>query len=291
MQRQKTKLRHSNVANDMMYYIIHHIDTGINIDEMAYEFGISKFHLQRIFKAQLGANIYETIKSVRLQKAANLLIANRHYTITEIGNMCGYSILTSFLRAFRHRFGQTPKQWRNGGHLSYCQSIPSRHKRSLKASDFDLLKPRIKTVPDRHVYYIRHRGYGEALDLIWGRLSVWTQSNSIKEFHRIGVYYDNPAITPLQQCYFVACIEPIGAQNISSQSLPKSHLRGGSHAVFTLEGDYEDILRLIQWAYHYWLPHSGFSTTSASSYCIFEDQEDANKDEVFTCHYHLPITL
>jgi len=107
----KTKQIHNEIANDLMYYIIHHIDTDLNIDAIAKDLKVSKFHLHRIFKEQLNANIYETIQSVRLQKAANLLIANRDHTITEIGSMCGYSILTSFLRAFKSRFGQTPKQW------------------------------------------------------------------------------------------------------------------------------------------------------------------------------------
>ena len=73
MKKRKTKLIHNEIANNLMYYIIHHIDTDLNIDAIAKDFNISKFHLHRIFKEQLNANIYETIKSVRLQKAANLL--------------------------------------------------------------------------------------------------------------------------------------------------------------------------------------------------------------------------
>ena len=39
----------------------------------------------------------ETIKSIRLQKASNLLLTNIHSTISQIANQCGYSSQTSFL--------------------------------------------------------------------------------------------------------------------------------------------------------------------------------------------------
>ena len=81
-----TIIEHSKIANRVMYYIYRHIDSNINIDELAKEFAVSKFHLHKIFKEQMGANIYETIKSIRLQKAANLLITNKNSTITQIAS-------------------------------------------------------------------------------------------------------------------------------------------------------------------------------------------------------------
>jgi len=118
-------LRHSRLANDLMNYITDHIDTDINIDELSEEFGVSKFHFHKIFKEQMGVNIYEMIKSIRLQKASNLLITNRRSTITEIATMCGYSSQTSFIRAFKQRFEMTPKAWRQGGYREYSNRILS----------------------------------------------------------------------------------------------------------------------------------------------------------------------
>ncbi len=116
MQRKNTRDIHIDIANKTMSYIYKHIDTPINIDYLASSFGISKIHLHNIFKEQLDINIYESIKSIRLQKASNLLLTNKYSTITEIANMCGYSSHSSFIKAFKERFEQTPKQWRNGGH-------------------------------------------------------------------------------------------------------------------------------------------------------------------------------
>lgn len=288
MQKNKTKLTHNKIANNLMYYIIHHIDTDLNIDEIANEMNVSKYHLHRIFKEQLNANIYETIKSVRLQKAANLLIANRDYTITEIGKMCGYSILTSFLRAFKSKFGQTPKQWRKEGYISHFNKI-TRDNKETNISDFSNLKPKISIIKDRKVYYIRHRGYNSIkASSAQERLMVCAYANNIKNYNKIGVYYDNPAITPLDQCYYVACIEPID-EFPTNLNLPESHIRRGTYAVFTFEGSYDDVLRLIQWSYHHWLPNSGYSTKTASSYCIFDEITSIDNRKIYKCLYHLPI--
>ena len=64
MHRKETSLLHSKLANNMMNYITNNIDTDINIDEISKDFGISKYHFHRIFKEQMGTNIYETIKSI-----------------------------------------------------------------------------------------------------------------------------------------------------------------------------------------------------------------------------------
>ena len=89
--KKSTYEKRARVANDVMNYIYKYIDTNINIDELSLQLDSSKFHLHRVFKDEFGKNIYESIKSIRLEKAANLLITNKFSTITNISNMTGYS--------------------------------------------------------------------------------------------------------------------------------------------------------------------------------------------------------
>ena len=111
--KKSTYEKRARIANDVMNYVYKYIDTNINIDELCLELNVSKFHLHRIFKDEFGKNIYESIKSIRLQKASNLLITNKYSTITDISKMTGYSSQTSFLRAFKQRFNMTPKDWKD----------------------------------------------------------------------------------------------------------------------------------------------------------------------------------
>ena len=136
------------IANDIMYYIYTHIETNIAMDELSEDLKISKFHMHRIFKDIFGKNIYESIKSIRLQKASNLLLTNKYSTISDVANICGYSSQTSFLRVFKDRFGMTPKEWKSGGYKKFSQRIIEQSPKAKKSTaKFDHLKPTIVKMP------------------------------------------------------------------------------------------------------------------------------------------------
>ena len=156
--KKSTYEKRAKIANDVMNYIYKYIDTNINIDELSLQLNISKFHLHRVFKEEFGKNIYESIKSIRLEKAANLLITNKFSTITDISNMTGYSSQTSFLRAFKERFLMTPKMWKNGGYKEYSNKIIEKISISNDL-DFSNIEPTIVKMPQMRGYYIRHKGY------------------------------------------------------------------------------------------------------------------------------------
>lgn len=288
--KKQTRLLHSKIANDMMYYIYKYIQTDINIDELSSDFGIAKFHFHRIFKEQIGTNIYETIKSIRLQKASNLLITNHSSTITEVANMCGYASQTSFIRAFKERFEVTPKFWRNGGYKIYSnQILKSSPTASISKANFTHLEPKIKKVEAQQAYYIRQKGYNSRITSVWQKLMAWIYTNDIENYKQIGIYHDNPIITPLEECSYIAAVTVNDTSGLKNTSLPSFIIPGGVYAVFEVEGVYGDILKLIQWAYHEWLPHSGFETTTNPSYSVFIKNHFLEEDKRFKVTYYLPI--
>ncbi|WP_428026022.1 AraC family transcriptional regulator [Arcobacter sp.] len=291
MQKRDTYNKHVQIANDTMYYIYEYIDTDINIDDLALSFGISKFHLHKIFKEIMGINIYEIIKSTRLQKASNLLLTNKYSTITQIASMCGYSSQTSFIRAFKERFHQTPKEWRNGGYKEYSMNILKNSTLALyEKKDFENIEPKIIKSKARATYYIRQRGYLKTQVVkIWQKLQAWVYTNNINNYEEIGIYHDNPSITPHSECFYVAGIIPKGEVDLSNTSLPLFYTPEALYATFEIKGELGDVLRFIQWAYHDWLPNSGFETTTNPSYVIFKKNHFLSEDGKFEATYYLPI--
>ncbi|WP_428739057.1 AraC family transcriptional regulator [Sulfurimonas sp.] len=283
---------HSQIANSVMYYIYQHIATNINVDELAKMHSLSKFHFHRIFKEQIGMNIYETIKSIRLQKAANLLLTNTHSTITEIANQCGYSSQTSFIRAFKERFEVSPKVWRKGGFKNYSnQILQSSPTASLSLADYSLLEPKIIKTEDQVAYYVRHKGYNYEIKKSWQKLQAWVYGNNITEYKEIGIYHDNPIVTPLKECYYIAATVPLSKTKLQKSVLSSFTIPAGLYATFEVKGKYGDILKLIQWAYHEWLPKSGFETTTQPSYTEFYTNHFLSDKGEFHVKYFLPIQL
>ena len=289
MQKKNTRNLHIDIANKTMSYIYLNIDSQININELALEFNISTNHLQKIFKEQMGINIYESIKSIRLQKASNLLLTNKHSTITQIVNMCGYSSQSSFIKAFRKRFEQTPKEWRNGGYEEYSNKILETSLLHDSLPHFDESKVKIVKTEDKIIYYIRQKGYSnQEGKKKWQQLQAWLYTNEIVNYEQIGIYHDNPAITNHKECFYIAAISLDKKEIPVNTSLPTNILPSGLYATFDIHSKENEAGWFIKWAYHNWLPKSGFETTTDPSYMIMRKNHILDENGIDSTFY-LPI--
>ncbi|WP_066158646.1 AraC family transcriptional regulator [Aliarcobacter skirrowii] len=281
--KKETLEKRTNIANDIMYYIYTHIDTNIDIEELSIDLGISKFHMHRVFKEIFGRNIYESIKSIRLQKASNLLLTNKYSTISSIVNSCGYSSQSSFIKIFKERFGMSPKEWKNGGYKEYSNNIINQSTFSLKSkTNFDSIVPTIVKNPAIESYYIRNRGYDKNIELTWQKLETWLLTNNIKQYKKASLFHDNPTITPLEECQYIACIIVEDDCDVKSDRIPKFNIAEGVYARFDLKCKNEDLLPFIQWVYHEWLPKSEYETTTKPSYAIYENLDFVNDNLEFS---------
>ncbi|WP_242202056.1 helix-turn-helix domain-containing protein [Aestuariivivens insulae] len=85
---------------------------NLKIDEFARLCGRSTSSFKRDFK-----NVYNTtpgkwLLTKRLNLASNLMLGT-DFTIQQICYDCGFESDSHFIRSFKDKFGQTPKQWRN----------------------------------------------------------------------------------------------------------------------------------------------------------------------------------
>lgn len=85
---------------------------GLTIEAIAAAFGISTRKLHYLFEPHGGVSSYVT--RARLHRARALLAdpAQQGRSIAEIAESCGFAYRTNFVRAFRKRFGVTPREVR-----------------------------------------------------------------------------------------------------------------------------------------------------------------------------------
>lgn len=288
--KRETLARRIKIANDIMYYIYTHIETHIDVEELSYNLDVSKFHMHRIFKEVFGKNIYEMIKSIRLQKAANLLLTNNYSTISNIANLCGYSSQSSFIKAFKERFDVSPKQWRQGDYKTYSHKILQQSQKAmLSQAEFSKLKPTIVKMPDLESFYIRNKGYNTNVRETWQKLHTWVLNNNIENYTQIALLHDNPTITPLSECQYIACI--VLEENITpvNNRLPNFKISNGVYAKFDFQGKHGDMLRFIHWVYHEWLLQSEYETTTKPSYVIYHKNNFLSDDNTFDVSFYISI--
>ncbi|MDA7817590.1 AraC family transcriptional regulator [Sulfurimonas sp.] len=278
------------VSNDILFYIYTNIDVDINMDELAQTFNLSKFYMHKIFKEIFGRNIYESIKSIRLQKASSLLLTNKYSTITEIALLCGYSSQTSFIRVFKERFLVTPTEWRKGGYKTYSKTILEESKKAKESNaNFDNLEANIVKMPQMEAYYIRHNGYNDEIRQTWQKIQTWSYSNNLKKYKHIALFHDNPVVTHLEECQYVACIEVNDKDLPDNQRLPKFNISDGVYAKFDVSGKDGDFLKFIHWLYNEWLPNSEYETTTKPPYAIYNTNKYLSEDNNFDLSFYLSI--
>ena len=103
----------SSFAPRIVKYIMNHLDKDLGLEKMAKQFHISKSHLRRRFQAETGVSLGEYIRRSRITKAMYHLSRNEE-NIGEIAELCGYSSIQAFSRAFREKAGITPQAYRSG---------------------------------------------------------------------------------------------------------------------------------------------------------------------------------
>jgi AraC family transcriptional regulator of adaptative response / methylphosphotriester-DNA alkyltransferase methyltransferase len=88
----------------------------LTLDRLALEVGVSKYHLQRVFKHNTGISPLSYITKLRMDEAMRRL-KTKDETITEIAHILGYKSSAHFSNTFKQIIGCTPTEYRAGGKL------------------------------------------------------------------------------------------------------------------------------------------------------------------------------
>lgn len=86
--------------------------SDISIEEAAKLSGISEGHFRRLFKSLYQISPIKYVSLLRIERAKELLIHEDLFTITSIAEMCGYSDIFYFCKAFKREMGITPNEYR-----------------------------------------------------------------------------------------------------------------------------------------------------------------------------------
>lgn len=93
-------------------HITEHYAEDITLDSVSHQFGFSKYHFSRLFKAYIGETFYRYLNGIRMSTAQTML-TQPDTSVTDIAYSVGYSSMSSFIRMFKDFYGCTPSQYRH----------------------------------------------------------------------------------------------------------------------------------------------------------------------------------
>jgi AraC family transcriptional regulator len=251
--KQYTVKEYKKRVSQAMNFISQNLERELTLEEISLSATFSKFHFHRIFKAAVGETIAEFTRRLRLEMAANRLLSNPDDDITKVALDCGFSSSQNFAKAFRQQFGTTPTNFRSsktgnkvskrGNALSLQTEYDSNSAfvNSMLGERSENMNAKVKEMPVYNVAYVRKMGaYGkETCEQAFGELMQWAGPRGyLNSGVVLGVYWDNPEVTPPEKCRVDACVS-VPEGTIPDAPLDTQTISGGPHAVchFEIQAD------------------------------------------------------
>lgn len=101
----------------LLTYLDEHIDDELSLDTLAEKFYVSKYHIAHIFKDTFGISIHQYIMKKRLALCKEALLSND--SITQVYSSFGFGDYSSFYRAFKKEYGDSPKDYKKKHTAAY----------------------------------------------------------------------------------------------------------------------------------------------------------------------------
>lgn len=102
--------KNSSLVSDILAYINEHIYEEISIEQLTSLFFFSRSHLNKVFNEEIGMPLHQFIVKKKLFLARQDLLTNE--SVNHICTKYNFGNYTSFFRAFKQEFGQSPREFR-----------------------------------------------------------------------------------------------------------------------------------------------------------------------------------
>ena len=227
-------------------YMAEHLDETLDLETLARVAYFSPYHFHRIYRGLLGETVSDTVRRLRLQRAAIELL-DRDRSVERTGRRAGYSSQPAFTRAFQAEYGDPPARFRG----------VRRDGQIVKQRSTTMYRIEIVDLPRMRVAIIEHRGDYQLTSSAFERLMTFAATTGLlcATTRSIGIYHDDPASVAQADLRSSACITVPDDWTCSGE-VREGHIEGGRYARIVHTGPYADLKTAYEWLYQTWLPSS-----------------------------------
>jgi AraC family transcriptional regulator len=246
-------------------YLAEHLDETLDLDALARVACFSPYHFHRIYRALLGETVSDTVRRLRLHRAAIDLL-DRDLSIERAARRAGYASQAAFTRAFRAEYGEPPARYR----------VVRRIVQLNQERNSSMYKVEITAMPKLRVAAIEHRGDYQLTSKVFERLMTVAATTGLltPDTRTFGIFHDDPASTPRDELRSTACIT-VPNNWAPSGELTEARIEGGRYARIVHTGPYAELKTAYDWLFQTWLPSSGEELRDVP--CIEEYLNDARQ--------------
>lgn len=231
-------------------HVYDHLDAPLDLNALADIAHLSPHHWHRVYHAMHGETMAQTVKRLRLHRAAGHL-AHTPRPIAQIARDAGYPTLASFNRTFKAVYGLPPARYRaSGQHRQFATPYTAD-----ASPGFDVA---VREMPASPLLGVEHRGsfmaIGRAFDLLYARIA--SSGLGRPGMRMLALYFDDPAVTPEAELRSFAAVAGC-ARPEQDIGLVETEVPAGRYALLDYIGPYASMRAAYDWLYGSWLPRSG----------------------------------
>jgi AraC family transcriptional regulator len=274
------QLEYRKRINKVLLYIDEHLGEKLDLETLASVSCFSVYHFHRIMRAHLNESLGSYIIRQRMQIAAHLL-EHTGKSVSQIAYDVGYDTPSSLTKAFKGKFGISPKEFRQEKHILLRDDTKLLF--NLKETDMNL-EPEIRQMEEMKVIYIQAIGDYNNVGPAWGRLCEFAGMKGLlgPDTMMFGLSHDDPDITETSKLRYDACIvvdrsvEPEGEVGVKTIAASK-------YAVFVHKGPYNKLNKSYNDIFRNWLPASQYEPGNSEPIEIYlNDPEKVEPEDVLT---------
>lgn len=233
-------------------YIYAHLDDDLSLDRLADVSGFSPYHWHRIYRAVRGETAAQTVRRLRLERAATMLAQNA-WPLERIARRAGFTSADAFSRAFQRAYDRTPGRFRSDRAGGPNGTGGSRRPAVMPDAESPTPHPvRVEERPERRLAVAEHRGsymgIGRAFARVVDRMGLRKPM--------VAIYEDDPDAVPEAALRAVAGAV-VGPEAEVPEDLETRVVPAGRYAVMRYTGPYSSMHAAYLWLYGQWLPTSG----------------------------------
>ncbi len=248
----------------------------------------------------VGETLADFVKRARLDRAMVMMAHTPRMVLADVAKECGFASASDFSRSFKQKFGAAPsafdiRAWRDTNRARLEATLPewtkSLHLAAGSGGDRnpDGFRVVVRELPARTVAYIRvHDPYkGDAVVSAVRRLMEWAERNGCSDGQWLGYQWENPEVTPLEQCRYHAAVEC--EKVVPRGEVGRYRFPAMTVAQVEVKGDINLELRALYWLYGVWLPQSGYVPADQPGFEAWIGKPFAHGMERFELNVQLPI--
>ncbi|HZI80934.1 MAG TPA: AraC family transcriptional regulator [Vicinamibacterales bacterium] len=251
-ERTTTRSDYAERLERVFRWLAEHLDDTLDLARLAEVACLSPYHFHRVYRAMQGETAADTVRRLRLHRAAVELITGE-LPIPRVARRAGYGSQEAFTRAFKAAYGVPPARYR-------ASFVPTHtaHRQEDAMEATTTYEATITTRPPVRVAALRHDGDYQSIGSTFERLMALAAGQGLlgADTRTFGIYYDDPSATPVSALRADACVV-LPEDKTPSGDLHVREIRGGRYATVHYVGPYAELDRPYRWLYGTWLAQSG----------------------------------